>query len=93
MHFEWDPDKAEYNLMHHRIRFEEAMESFFDPDAVDDFDVDHSEYENRGNLIGLSSRRLLFIVYAEPEENVIRIISARKAEKKHRRIYEQGNRY
>lgn len=64
-----------------------GYQAFFDPSAVDDFDADHSEKEVRYNLIGLSSCRLLFVVYTQPEEDVIRLISARKAEKKHRRIY------
>lgn len=85
--FEWDPDKAAINRKCHKVSFEEALEAFFDPNAVDDFDADHSGEEVRYNLIGLSSRRLLFVVYTQPEEDVIRLISARKAEKKHRRIY------
>ena len=71
--FEWDPRKARANWRKHRVSFEEA----------------HAGYEARYNLIGLSSRRLLFIVYTEPEGDAIRSISARKAEKKQRRIYEQ----
>ncbi len=87
--FEWDPDKAVINLQRHKVSFEEAVESFFDPEAVDDFDPDHSEEETRYNLIGLSSRRLMFVVYTEEAHEVIRLISARKAEKKHRRVYAQ----
>lgn len=86
--FEWDPDKADRNWQRHKIRFEEAVEAFFDPSAVEDYDIEHSLHEPRYNLIGLSSRRLLFIVYAEPGKGVIRIISARKAEGKYRKIYE-----
>jgi uncharacterized DUF497 family protein len=87
--FEWDPDKAEANLRHHGVSLEEAMEAFLDPNVIEDFDTEHSVHESRYNLIGLSSRRLLFVVYSEPEDGVIRIISARKAERKHRRVYEQ----
>lgn len=67
------------------------MEAFFDPNAVDNYDASHSGRETRFNLIGLSSRRLLFVVYTELEEGVIRIISARKAEGKQQRIYEYPN--
>jgi hypothetical protein len=91
MRFEWDLDKAAINLKRHRVSFEEAVEAFFDPNAVDDYDADHSVFEARYNLIALSSRRLVFVVYTEPEEGLIRIISARKAEKKHQRIYEEQN--
>ena len=89
MQFEWDPDKAAINWKRHRVSFEEAVEAFFDPQAVDDFDPEHSREESRFNLIGLSSRRLLFVIYAEVRKEVIRLISARKAEKKHRSIYAQ----
>lgn len=85
----WDPDKAVINWQRHKVSFEEAREAFFDPQAVDDFDPDHSDEETRYNLIGLSSRRLLFVVYTEPARGIVRLISARKAEKKHRRIYAQ----
>jgi uncharacterized DUF497 family protein len=90
MNFDWDPKKAATNWQHHRVRFEEALEAFFDPNALDEYDVKHSTPdETRYNLIGSSSRRLLFIVYTEPTENLVRIISARKAEQKHQRVYEQ----
>ncbi|MDM8549926.1 BrnT family toxin [Desulfobacterales bacterium HSG2] len=51
MRFEWDPVKANINTKRHGISFEEAVESFFDPDAADDYDDEHSEYEARYNLI------------------------------------------
>ena len=89
MRFEWDTGKSEINLKRHMVSFEEAVAAFFDSDAVDDYDPEHSICERRYNLIGLSGHRLLFVVYTEPEESLIRIVSARKAEKKHRRIYEQ----
>jgi uncharacterized DUF497 family protein len=73
------------------VTFEEAIEAFFDPYAIDDYDADHSVYEHRYNLIGLSSRRLLFVVYTEPEEGLIHLISARKASKRHQGIYEEQN--
>lgn len=88
MNFQWDPNKALRNWQRHRVSFEEATEAFLDPNAVDDYDEEHSSQETRYNLIGLSSRRLLFVVYTEPENNVVRIISARKAERKHQQIYE-----
>ena len=89
MRFQWNASKAKLNIQRHKVTFTEATEAFFDPNAVDDFDPDHSDEEARYNLIGLSSRRLLFVVYTE-RGNTVRIISARKAEKKHRRIYEYG---
>jgi uncharacterized protein len=87
--FEWDPDKAATNWTEHRVEFEEAVEAFFDPNALEQYDDEHSVHELRYNLIGFSARRSLFVVYSEPEEGVIRIISARKAERKHQKAYAQ----
>ena len=67
MRFEWDTCKSEINLKRHRVSFEEAVAAFFDSDAVDDSDPEHSICERRYNLIGLSGRRLLFVVYTEPK--------------------------
>lgn len=87
MRFEWDLEKATRNLLNHKVSFDEACESFFDSNAMDDFDEDHSDRETRYNLIGMSNRRLLFVVYCEPATDIVRIISARKADKKHKEIY------
>ena len=89
MYFEWDDNKAEYNKKTHKVTFDEVKEAFFDPSAMDAYDETHSIQEARYNLIGMSRRRLLFIVYSEPRIGVVRIISARKAERKHQQIYVQ----
>jgi hypothetical protein len=85
--FEWDERKAQLNLKKHGVSFEEATEVFFDPNAIVRFDTNHSIEEERMIIIGLSSRRLLFVVYVEREGDVIRIISARKATRKQRDDY------
>ena len=88
----WDNRKAEANLKNHDVSFAEAQEAFFDPNAVEIYDADHStRMEKRYNLIGLSSRRLLFVVYTELEGPTVWIISARKAENKQRKFYEEDN--
>lgn len=90
MKFDWDNRKAEANLKVHDVSFEEAQEAFFDPNAVEFYDADHStRTEKRYNLVGLSSRRLLFVVYSELEGPMVRIISARRAESKQRKLYEE----
>ncbi len=89
--FDWDPNKAAANERDHRVSFDEAKEVFFDPNAVDQFDPDHSIEEARYNIIGFSSRRLLFVVYTEGTDGVIHIISARKATKRERTEYERAN--
>lgn len=88
MELEWDPRKAAANLKKHGVDFNEAVEAFFDPNAIDDFDSDHSTVnEQRFALIGLSSRRLLLVIFTERRGNRIRIISARKASKVEERLY------
>lgn len=89
MRFEWDAIKAASNIIKHGVSFEEAIEVFYDPNALEDVDAAHSVEETRLFIIGLSSRRLLFIVYVETVEDRIRIVSARKASKAEREIYEQ----
>jgi uncharacterized DUF497 family protein len=90
MKFEWNEEKAAANLKIHGVSFEEAIEVFFDSNAVEGFDSEHSAGENRFYIIGFSSRRLLYVVYAEKlRDNVIRLISARKAEGKKQKEYEK----
>ena len=89
--FQWDPYKAAANWQRHRVRFQEAIEAFFDPNAIENYDEEHADSEDRFRLIGMSHRRLLFVVYSEPTPGTVRIISARKAEQKQQRYYEQAN--
>jgi uncharacterized protein len=89
MRFEWDAKKASKNFAKHGVSFDEAAEVFYDPDAVEGYDARHSTMEARFFIIGLSTRRLLFVVYAEADGDVIRIISARKASMTETQVYEQ----
>lgn len=85
MRFEWDATKASVNFLKHKVTFGEAMEVFYDPNALEDYNARHSTSETRFSIIGFSSRRLLFVVFTE-ENDKVRIISARKAGK-----VERGN--
>jgi uncharacterized DUF497 family protein len=87
--FEWDDEKAVANLESHGVSFGEATEVFYDPNAIEDYDVAHSAEEARFVIIGLSSRRLLYVVYAERAADQVRIISARKADRAKQEIYER----
>lgn len=92
MRFEWDTPKALLNFRDHGVTFGEATEVFYDPNAIADFDAAHSDNEQRFFIIGLSSRRLLYVVFAAREaDNVIRIISARKAVKREKVDYETSS--
>jgi uncharacterized DUF497 family protein len=82
MEIEYDPAKAKSNLKKHGVSFEEAATALYDPMALVQEDTD-SIGENRWILIGLSSQtNLLTVVYTLREEEIIRIISARKATRK-----------
>jgi len=81
LHFEWDEGKNRSNQRKHGVAFSEARTAFFDDYARVLPDPDHSEDEERFVLLGLSvSLRLLVVCHCQREsEEVIRIFSARKA--------------
>ena len=84
MKFEWDENKNQINKKKHGISFEEASSVFFDEEAILKPDPDHSEVEDRFLLLGLSADvKVLVVVHCYRGENeTIRIISARKANKR-----------
>jgi len=87
--FEWDPRKAKSNAQKHGVSFEEAESVFFDEQALLFEDPQPLHDEERFVLLGLSaSLRLLVVVHALRERDVIRIISARKATRMETRQYE-----
>jgi uncharacterized DUF497 family protein len=79
--FDWDSRKAAANEKKHGISFEEARKVFFDENAKLIDDPDHSDDEDRFVLMGLSlSLKVVLVCHCYLEqENMIRIISARKA--------------
>ena len=81
--FEWDDDKNEINIQKHKISFIEAITVFDDDNILYEPDSEHSINEERFNAIGISrERRLLIVCHCYREsDTVIRIISARKANK------------
>ena len=89
MRFAWDEAKAEENRRRHGITFEEASTVFADENARLKHDPDHSQEEDRFLLLGFSAKlRLLIVCHAYREnDEVIRIISARKATPNERRQY------
>ncbi len=88
--FEWDPEKARKNIEIHGVSFDEASTTFRDTLSLTIYDPLHSDNEDRYILIGNSYKnRLLVIVHTEREDN-IRIISARKANIKESRQYEEN---
>jgi uncharacterized protein len=80
--FVWNEIKAQKNLKKHKVSFEEAKTVFGDDEALMISDTKHSENEERFLLLGLSATSKILVVchcYRE-NDNVIRIISARKAD-------------
>jgi uncharacterized DUF497 family protein len=90
MKFEWDSQKAKTNIRKHKVSFKEATTALSDPMAATGIDPDHSIDEFRYITFGVSIRgRLLVVAHTERGE-VIRIISARRATRGERKIYEEG---
>lgn len=87
MRFEWDPRKASLNLVKHGVSFEEATTALRDPLSATAHDPDHSISEHRWVTFGLSSKERLIVVSHTEQGKIIRIISARLATKKERKIY------
>ena len=92
LRFEWDENKNRANRKRHRVSFEEAQTVFLDDNALLIDDPEHSVTEQRFVLLGLSSTlRLLVVCHCVRQSgNVIRIISARKADRSERSAYAQG---
>ena len=90
MRFEWAPPKAEANLRTHGVSFAEAVTVLEDDFALTREDVDAVE-EPRFVTVGLSNLgNLLVVVYLYPEPDIIRVISAWRANKRQRVLYEKG---
>ena len=89
--FDWDLRKNKANLKKHGVSFEEAQGVFFDEDAMVYDDPDHSDEEDRFLIIGRSFKLwVLFVCYCyQPDDSVIRMISARRAISKERFFYDR----
>ena len=87
--FEWDSKKAETNARKHGVTFDEACTAFGDPLALLLPDPDHSFGEERYVVLGMSDQqRLLVVSFAERPPRT-RLISARRATRRERGIYEE----
>lgn len=89
--FQWDEKKAADNLAKHQISFEEAEQAFYDPDALLRKDR-IADGEQRWHLIGRALQQILLVVHTviDEQDQSIRIISARKADRNERQIYQEG---
>jgi uncharacterized DUF497 family protein len=92
--FVWDEQKAKLNLAKHGVDFATAKGVFGDPNALIEFD-EGDPSEDRWRTIGLVEGRVLFVVFTDKDEDLIRIISARRAtrheqDRYYRQAFPQG---
>jgi uncharacterized protein len=92
LQFNWDNQKAQINIEKHGISFEEAKSVFLDDYALLIYDPDHSQDEDRFILLGMSAYfRLLIVCHCyRKNDKIIRIISARKANKLEQKQYKEN---
>jgi uncharacterized DUF497 family protein len=85
----WDAAKNQSNRRKHGISFEEASALFCrdDSERLDFYDSEHSEIEDRFTVIGAIDRGMIVVVYVEPSEDVVRMISARPATRHEIRLF------
>lgn len=91
--FDWDSTKAASNKKKHNVSFEEAQSVFYDDFAIQFYDEQNPETEDRFLMLGLSNEsKLLLVCHCEKEDgDIIRIISARKATKNESKLYTGGS--
>jgi uncharacterized DUF497 family protein len=89
MEFEWDPEKAARNGAKHGVSFPEAATVFGDPLAITYDDPDHSDEEDRFITFGHSVEGRLIVVAHTDRGDHTRIISARLATRRERKLYEE----
>lgn len=88
MKFEWDESKRQANIRKHGIDFEDAKEAFLGPMQAH-LDLRQDYGEERWFSVGAWKGVPLFIVFTEPHDGVVRLISARKADKDERKKFEE----
>ncbi len=93
MKFEWDTAKEKINMRKHHVSFEQASYVFVDPFALNKSDNEHSEDENRWIILGKAlNETILLVVHTFRDKDgkeFVRIISARKANKREKQAYQK----
>jgi len=89
LEFEWDKKKDNINAKKHGVSFDEARTVFFDEQAIQFYDPEHSDEEDRFILLGTSFKLKTLVVCHcfREDETKIRIISARKADTEEEQVY------
>ena len=93
MRFEWGDQKNNLNIEKHQVSFNEAKEVFLDPMHISKLDHRFDYFEERWITLGRTAKKNILVVanmfFDDNGEEIIRIISARKANQKERIFYEQ----
>jgi len=91
--FEWNDEKNKLNIKNYQISFDEAKEVFLDPMHISKLDHSFDYFEERWITLGTSTKDKILVVanmfFDDDGKEIIRIISARKANQKERIFYEQ----
>jgi uncharacterized DUF497 family protein len=91
MRVTWDPEKEKNNIRKHKLGFSYAAEVFYDANRLVRYDAAHSGEEDRYINIGKTDDGvIIFVVETESGDDEIRIITARKANKRERKAYADG---
>lgn len=90
MRYEWDTAKAAANVRKHGVSFDEAATVLLDTLATSGFDPDHSDGESRYLTFGVSRMGRLLAVSHSYRPGAVRIISARRATRTERTLYEES---
>jgi len=90
---EWSEEKNRLNIVKHQISFDEAKEVFLDPMHISKLDYRFDYFEERWITLGCTTKEKILVVanmfFDENGEEIVRIISARRANQKERIFYEQ----
>jgi uncharacterized protein len=89
--YEWDGGKATQNLRKHGVDFGEAIVALEDPRRLEEIDARFAYDEERTLVIGMGRGRILFVVTTLRNDDIYRIISARKATRHEQDRYYEGN--
>ena len=91
LEFEWDSEKARRNLRKHSVSFREGMMVFNDIFAITFYDDAHSKHEQRFLTLGMSDLGRVLVISHTLVGEKVRLISARKATRHERELYEKEN--
>jgi uncharacterized DUF497 family protein len=89
--YEWDNSKAVENLRKHGVDFTDAIAALEDPNRLEEIDTRFEYGEERIQVIGIAHANVLFVIVTLPDEDICRIISARKATRDEQDWYYAGN--